>query len=303
YHYPGSLEWAEDVTAMNGDLVEAVFGLVKKYRDGVYEGRLATGAGIATGCVIDRNLIGPAFDGRTSGQFSDLVSRGNVTLGVFDDGDELEDWDNRPSRNLRSIGNWTVDAFGSDVSIQPKNKAFKGPADFHREVFIKRHPLATPAYCIKIMGPFKGNPEITFDRCFFHNVRGPSGWGMVNWLWLDDERAQGAILRITNSVIVMPDGIDIRGKFKAVCDHNFVVSTRPHPEIQGPNGRFVPSVEALGLIDFHEGGIDVRPTSQSPLIGAGSGGFTVGPFEPGNQLLPRPMEEAWTDAAPFGWAA
>ena len=262
YQYPGFLVWAEEI----GD-VQSVFKLCKKYAaingNAPYEGRLAAASGFAERCLFEYNLGGPAFDTSALGQFSDSISSNNVWMYPFDDGAEMENWRrDRPSRNLVSIGDWTINALGPDYSIQDTARQIEGPITVRRAVMIKPDPMAAPAHNIKLIGPYAHDPEVTFDRCFFHNRTGRTGWGLKNYLFLDHKKARGVRLTIRNSVVVM-DRIDESPDFSADCDWNVVVADRPYPEIQGPNGRFFRSIDELKLRGLHEDIWDVRPTENS----------------------------------------
>ena len=143
--------------------------------------------------------------------------------------------------------------------------------------------------------------EATFDRCFFHNRTGRTGWGDKNWLF-GGKNAAGIRLSITNSVIVM-DKIDDMPEVQAHCDYNVVVADRPYPKIQGPHGHHVASIDELKLRKPSGSPYwDVRPMPESPLVGAGADGKTIGPFDPDDELLPRsPLKEQWTDSIPDVW--
>ena len=122
---------------------------------------------------------------------------------------------------------------------------------------------------------------------------------MKNWIFGGRDAVR---LRLTlqNSIIVA-DRIDEFQNVQFDCDFNVVVADKPYPDLQGPNGAFFPSLDALKLRGINEEVRDIRPMPDSPLVGAGKDGKTIGPFDPGDELLPRPLEDAWTDSIPDAW--
>jgi hypothetical protein len=310
YRYRGFLPFAEDVIEANGGQIKALFDLVKDYNivgsDAHYEGRIAASFdNPSRRCRFERNFYSQIFDGNCLGRFSDSVSFREVFASCFDDAYEVESWrKTHDSAKLAIIEPLILNVFGSAVSHQDSARQIRGPHRIERAIIDNPHPRARPAYLIKNMGPMPHHPAITYDRCFFRNLSGPTGWGAkANFLYLDHEKGKGARLSIRNSIVVVDRLDDWAKDWDPDLDYNVLVSPVDYPHIRGPHGRWHRSIDELKLRGVGEHGVDHRPLPGSPLIGAGENGVTIGPYDIGDELRHRPMVTTFTDEVPEPWAA
>ena len=117
YRYVGFDRWTRDLFALDGTEDNGVFVLVKGYyhadavgkgkrANALLEGSLDFGRDIAppaTDVVIDRCLIGPAFDGSRIGEFSNSEIKNTVFIECRDDGFPNEGPKKRLSANNNRI--------------------------------------------------------------------------------------------------------------------------------------------------------------------------------------------------------
>jgi len=308
YGYSGLMPWAEETMAMNRSAM-APFGLFKKYNvyaggNAHYEGRIATSFDAPSRrCRFEHNLIGPCGDGSCIGRFTDSTSYREVVIFAIDDGTELESYLlSHDSADLRVIEMLVLNAFGSAFSHQDTAKQIRGPQRLERCIAYSPHPFGHAAYAIKNMG-LQFDPKIEYDRCLLHAKAGPTGWGRdVNFMFLDHKKGRTPNLSIRNTILwAEPHITDWDKDWTPDCDYNVVIADRPYPELQGPNGLWFSSIEALKLRGPTAEGMDFRPLPGSPLIGAGENGVTIGPYDLGEALKHRPMTTAFTDEMPSVW--
>lgn len=200
-----------------------------------------------------------------------------------------------------------LNAFHASFSHQDTAQQIRGPHRIERSIAYNPYPMTNPAYVIKNMGRkdigFAHDPDIAYDRCLLHNKAGPTGWGNdVNFIFLDHAKGRTANLSFRNTILwAEPHITDWDRSWTPDCDYNVVVSDKPYPELQGPHGRWLASIEELKLRGPTAEGMDFRPLPGSPLIGAGEDGVTIGPYDLGEPLKHRPMTTAFTDEAPSIW--
>ena len=308
YGYRGLMPWAEEVMSINYSS-RAPFGLFKKYNvyaggNAHYEGRIATSFDQPSRrCRFEHNLIGPCGDGSCLGRFSDSSSYRDVIIFAIDDGFEKESHlRSHDSAELSVTEALVINAFGSAFSHQDTAKQIRGPHRIERSIAFSPHPFAHAAFVIKNMD-LQFDPRIEYDRCLLHAQAGPTGWGSdVNFMFLDHKRHRTPNLSIRNTVLwADPHITDWDKEWTPDCDHNVVVADRPYPELQGPNGMWFSSIDALKLRGPTAEGMDFRPLPGSPLIGAGENGVTIGPYDLGEPLKHRPMTTAFTNEMPSIW--
>jgi hypothetical protein len=253
-------------------------------------------------CRFEDNLIGPCFDGMSLGQFEDSVSKRDVFYYCFDDAVEMEGWNRaHTGRNIAVEQATILNSYGSAISHQDTARQIAGPQYIRRCVIDGPDQYARPAYAIKNMGPMPRRPVIVYDRCFIRNLSGPTGWGgNVNFLYLDHVKGLGAQLTIKNCLIVVDRLDDWNRDWDPVLDYNVLVSPKDYPHIRGKNGRWFKSLDGL-VIGGSPEDFNYAPSLGSPLLGAGEGGVTVGPYDYGEASWRRPLAEAFTDKESSLW--
>ena len=253
YRYVGFDRWTRDLFALDGTENNGVFVLVKGYyradavgvgkrANALLEGSLDFGRNItppATDIVIDRCLIGPAFDGSRIGEFSNSEIKNTVFVECRDDGFQNEG----PKKKLSADNNRIHDCrFINCYHDCSHQKHAAGNAFVFRNVIEwNDSALAIPDnFSIKMIGT---SPNV--DIFYYHNTwiidYGVKIDGQLR-LWADFGGPKSKAHKIDlfmNNIVIVPEGLSD--------------GPGPNPITIAANATVGPSAEAAGFLTVNGG--------------------------------------------------
>jgi hypothetical protein len=323
YHYPGIDEWAREIHEANGDNSDGAFALVKRHFTGdiigsnagnaLLEGSIDRGfAQKSTNVILQRNTIGPCFDGMRLGEHAASVARFNKFKFCLDDGIQLEsDTSTGSSGILRVHDNRFTDCF---FATSHQSSALIGDHHVFRNVFEGGFDpdVVHPAGFIKcIFTPTTVRLNYYHNLFIMRTALSNEGFGTNKWVWFDFAPNGHAerIIHFRNNIVMFKDKLDNGSGGNPVnVNNNVLVAPAANALFSGTGGLFVGTTEAsMNLNADYSLKSNSAARNRAAALPAGlpdsrSSNLDCGPFPFGEAPgLLWPFEEQFDLSLPSRW--